>query len=134
MIAALSRAVGATGAFATSLYWATECNRRVNRLFETSKPALARVSGDAIYLWGEYEFGPVMKLMNLARVIGPVQTVSALANNEGCDRCRTWKGGERRHHRATFRSRLAPASASIGKHRFTDDPEIVMEILRGHRN
>lgn len=134
MIAALSQVVSATGALATSLYWAAECNRRVNRLFETSKPTLARVSGDAKYLWGEYEFGPVEKLMNLARVIGPVKTVCALAHNEGCDRCRTWKGGERRDHRATFRSRLAPANASIGKPRFTDDPETIVEILRGHRN
>jgi hypothetical protein len=133
MIMSLPHAVS-TGALATALYWAFEYSRRVNRLFETSKPVLAQFSENATYLWGEYELGPLKKILDLAKVIGPVQTLYALAHNEGCDRCRTWKGGERRHRRATCRNRLAPVSGSSGKHRFTDDPEVVRTILRGHRN
>jgi hypothetical protein len=132
MIVSLPHAVS-TGAIATALYWVAEYNRRINRLFETSKPVLTEASRNAAYLWGEYDFSLLKKILKLVTVVGPLQTLYALAHNEGCDRCHSWKGGERRRHRGAPGDRL-PGNGSRGKDRFTDDPEIVIKILRRHRN
>jgi hypothetical protein len=104
---------------------------RINRVFESSKPTLAQVSGDPNYLWAEYDLGTLRKLFALTRLLGTRRTVLAVARDEACERCNRWKGIEHRSRRGTAGDRAQPGD-TIHKRRFTDDPELLISIRRGH--
>ena len=102
---------------------------RINRVFESSKSTLAEVSGNLNYLWAEYDLGVLRKLFALTRLIGVKRTLLAVARDETCQRCNRWKGIEHRSHRGTYRDR-APPGDRVHKRRFTDDPGLLISILR----
>src|SRR5438309_3247040 len=65
---------------------------RINRVFESSKPTLAQVSGDPSYLWAEYDLGMLRKAIALAELFGIRRALLAVARDDVCERCRHWKG------------------------------------------
>jgi len=126
-----SHAVGVLGLAGVIVYRLIRIYCRINRVFESSKSALAQVSGDLNYLWAEYELGILRKLSALTRLMGTRRTLLAVARDESCERCRRWKGIEHRSHRGTYRDR-APPGDRIHKRRFTDDPGLLTSMSRGH--
>src|SRR2546430_1004998 len=101
---------------------------RINRVFESSKPTLAQVSGDPSYLWAEYDLGMLRKAIALAGLFGIRRALLAVARDDVCGRCRHWKGIERRSRRGTYKDRAAPGNG-VHMRRFTDDPLLVESIL-----
>ncbi len=101
---------------------------RINRVFESSKPTFAQVSGDLSYLWAEYELGMLRKAIALAELLGIRRALLAVARDDVCGRCRHWKGIERRSRRGTYKDRAAPGNG-VRMRRFTDDPLLVESIL-----
>jgi len=101
---------------------------RINRVFESSKPTLAQVSGDPSYLWAEYDLGMLRKAIALAELFGIRRALLAVARDDVCERCRHWKGIERRSRRGTYKDRAAPGSG-VRMRRFTDDHLLVESIL-----
>jgi hypothetical protein len=129
----LSHAVYVVGLAGVIIYRLIRIYCRINRVFESSKPTLAQVSGDPNYLWAEYDLGVLRKLLALARLLGTRWTILAVARDEACERCNRWKGIERRSRRGTFGDR-APPTDSVHKRRFTDDPKLLISIRRGNSN
>ena len=127
----LSHAVVVLGLAGVIIYRLIRIYCRINRVFESSKSALAQVSGDPTYLWAEYELGILRKLFALTRLMGTKRTLLAVARDETCERCSRWKGIEHRSRRGTYRDR-APPGDRIHKRRFTDDLGLLISILRGH--
>jgi hypothetical protein len=103
---------------------------RINRVFESSKSTLAQVSGDSSYLWAEYDLGMLRKAFALAEFIGIRRVLLAVIRDDVCERCRHWKGIERRSCRGSYADRSAPGDR-VRMRRFTDDPRLVALILRG---
>jgi hypothetical protein len=103
---------------------------RINRVFESSKSTLAQVSGDPSYLWAEYDLGMLRKAFALAELIGIRRALLAVTRDDVCERCRHWKGIERRSCRGTYEDRSAPGDR-VRMRRFTDDPRLVALILGG---
>jgi hypothetical protein len=104
---------------------------RINRVFESSKSTLAQVSGDPNYLCAEYNLGILRKLFALTRLLGARRTILAVARDEACERCNRWKGIEHRSRRGTYADRATPGDTAH-KRRFTDDPELLIALRRGH--
>ena len=127
----LSHAVGVLGLAGVIVYRLIRIYCRINRVFESSKSALAQVSGDLNYLWAEYELGILRKLFALTRLMGTRRTLLAVARDEVCERCSRWKGIEHRSRRGKYQDR-APPGDRIHKRRFTDDPRLLIPIPRGH--
>ena len=124
------KAVGLAGLIFSRFVW-VYC--RINRVFESSKSTLARVSGDPTYLWAEYHLGLLGKAFALAKVIGIRRTLLAVTRNEACERCNRWKGIEHRSRRGTYDDRsMSDNRARI--RRFTDDPWLVISIRHGLPN
>jgi hypothetical protein len=126
----LSHAVGVLGLAGVIIYRFIRIYCRINRVFESSKSALAQVSGDPNYLWAEYDLGILRKLLVLIRLMGTRRTLLAVARDEASERCNRWKGIEHRSRRGTYRDRAAPGDRVI-KRRFTDDPGVLLSIRRG---
>jgi len=103
---------------------------RINRVFESSKSTLAQVSGDPSYLWAEYDLGTLRRAFALAEFIGMRRGLLAVIRDDVCERCKHWKGIERRSCRGTYLDRSAPGGR-VHIRRFTDDPRLVALILRG---
>ena len=103
---------------------------RINRVFESSKSTLAQLSGDPSYLSAEYDFGMVRKALALAKVFGIRRALLAITRDDVCERCRHWKGIERRSRRGTYEDRATP-DGSLRMQRFTDDRRLVAVILCG---
>jgi hypothetical protein len=131
MAVGLSHVVEVLGLAGVIVYRFIRIYCRINRVFESSKPTLAQVSGDLNYLWAEYDLGTLQKLLALTRLVGTRQTLLAVARDEACQRCNRWKGIEHRFRRGTYRDR-ALLGDRVQKRRFTDDPELLMSIPRGH--
>jgi len=104
----LSHAVGVLGLAGVIVYRLIRIYCRINRVFESSKSALAQVSGDLNYLWAEYELGILRKLFALTRLMGTRRTLLAVARDEACERCNRWKGIEHRSRRGTYQDRAPP--------------------------
>src|SRR5260370_37774600 len=105
----LSHAVYAVGLAGVIIYRLIRIYCRINRVFESSKPILAQVSGDPNYLWAEYDLGVLRKLLALIRLLGTRWTILAVARDEACERCNRWKGIERSSRRATFGDHTPPS-------------------------
>ncbi|SRR6266566_5193222 len=101
---------------------------RINRVFESSKPTLAKASGDLSYLWAEYDLSLLWKAIALLELFGIWRALLAVARDDVCERCRHWKGIERRSRRGTYKDRAAPGNR-VRMRRFTDDPLLVESIL-----
>ncbi len=104
---------------------------RINRVFESSKSTLAQVSGDPSYLWAEYDLGTLRRAFALAEFIGIRRALLAVIRDDVCERCKHWKGIERRSCRGTYLDRSAPGGGRVHIRRFTDDSRLVALILRG---
>ncbi|SRR6266550_2433277 len=101
---------------------------RINRVFESSKPTFAQVSGDPSYLWAEYDLSILWKAIALLELFGIRRALLAVARDDVCERCRHWKGIERRSRRGTYKDRAAPGNR-VRMRRFTDDSLLVASIL-----
>jgi hypothetical protein len=128
MVVWLSHAVEVLGLAGLIIYRFIRIYCRINRVFESSKSALAQVSGDLNYLWAEYDLGILRKLFALTQLLGTRRTVLAVARDEANQRCIRWKGIEHRSRRGTYRDRAAPGDRVL-KRRFTDDPALLKSIL-----
>jgi hypothetical protein len=126
----LSHAVYLVGLAGVIVYRLIRIYCRINRVFESSKPTLAQISGDPNYLWAEYDLGTLRKLLALTRLLGTRRTLLAVARDEACERCNRWKGIEHRSRRGTYADR-APTGDKVHKRRFTDDPELLISVRRG---
>ena len=126
----LSHAVGILGLAGVIVYRLIRIYCRINRVFESSKSTLAQVSGDPSYLWAEYDLGTLRRAFALAEFIGIRRALLAVIRDDVCERCKHWKGIERRSCRGTYRDRSAPGRR-VHIRRFTDDPRLVALILRG---
>jgi hypothetical protein len=126
----LSHAVYLVGLAGVIVYRLIRIYCRINRVFESSKPTLAQVSGDPNYLWAEYDLGILRKLLALIRLLGGRRTILAVARDEACERCNRWKGIEHRSRRGTYADR-GPSGDTVHKRRFTDDPKLLTSIRRG---
>src|SRR5229473_6982549 len=126
----LSHAVYVVGLAGVIIYRLIRIYCRINRVFESSKPTLAQVSGDPNYLWAEYDLGILRKLLALTRLLGTRRTILAVARDEASERCNRWKGIEHRSRRGTYRDRASPGDRVL-KRRFTDDPGALISILPG---
>ena len=124
----LSHAIVVLGLAGVIIYRLIRIYCRINRVFESSKSALAQVSGDLNYLCAEYELGILRKLFALTRLMGTRRTLLAVARDEVCERCSRWKGIEHRSRRGTYRDRASPGDRVL-KRRFTDDPGVLISIL-----
>jgi hypothetical protein len=102
---------------------------RINRVFESSKLTLAQVSGQPSYLWAEYDLGTLRKVSALVEFVGIRPALLAIIRDDVCERCRHWKGIERRSCRGSYQDRSAPGDR-VRMRRFTDDPRLVAVILR----
>jgi len=129
MVSWLSHAVGVVGLAGVIIYRLIRIYCRINRVFESSKSTLARVSGDPNYPWAEYDLGTLRKLFVLIRLLGTRPTLLAIVRNEASERCSRWKGIEHRSHRGAYRDRAAPGNRDH-KRRFTDDPGLLRSIRR----
>jgi hypothetical protein len=127
----LSHAVEAVGLAGVIIYRLIRIYCRINRVFESSKSTLAQVSGDPYYLWAEYDRGVLRKLFALVRLLGTRRTILAVARDQACERCNRWKGVEHRSRRGTYADRATPDD-TVHKRRFTDDPEVLISLRRGH--
>jgi hypothetical protein len=125
----LSHAVEVLGLAGVIIYRLIRIYCRINRVFESSKSTLAQVSGDPNYLWAEYDLGILQKLFVLIRLTGTKRTLLAVARDEASERCNRWKGIEHRSRRGTYRNRATPVDR-VHKRRFTDDPGLVISILK----
>jgi len=133
MVVWLSHAVGVLGLAGVIIYRLIRIYCRINRVFESSKSALAQVSGDPNYLWAEYDLGILRKLLVLIRLMGTRRTLLAVARDEASERCNRWKGIEHRSRRGTYRDRAA-AGDKVNRRRFTDNPEVLISIRGGPSN
>jgi hypothetical protein len=127
----VSHAIEGVGLAGVIIYRFIRIYCRINRVFESSKSTLAQISGDPHFLWAEYDLGFLRKLSALTRLMGTRQTLLAVARDEACERCNRWKGIEHRSRRGTFADR-APPGDRVNKRRFTDDPELLISLQRGH--
>ncbi len=126
----LSHGVEALGLAGVTFYRFILLYCRINRVFESSKSTLAQVSGDPSYLWAEYDLGMLRKAFALAKVFGIRRALLATTRDDVCERCRHWKGIERRSRRGTHKDRSAP-DGSVRVQRFTDDRRLVALIVCG---
>jgi hypothetical protein len=101
----------------------------INRVFESSKSTLAQVSGDPSYLWAEYDRGFLRRALALVEFIGIKSALLAVVRNDACERCRHWKGVERRSSRGKYEDRSSSGDR-VPMRRFTDDPWLVASVLR----
>src|SRR5260370_7972936 len=124
----LSHAVEILGLDGVIIYRLIRTYCRINRVFESSKPTLAQVSGDLNYLWAEYDLGVLRKLFALTRLLGARRTLLAVVRDEASERCNRWKGIEHRSRRGTYRDRAAPGDRAL-KRRFTDATALPLSIL-----
>ena len=129
MVVWLSHAVEVLGLAGAIIYRLIRIYCSINRVFESSKLTLAQVSGDLNYLWAEYDLGVLWKLLALTRLKGTRGTLLAVARDEASERCNRWKGIEHRSRRGTYRDRAAPGDRVL-KRRFTDDPGLLISILK----
>jgi hypothetical protein len=129
----LTHAVYVVGLAGVIVYRLIRIYCRINRVFESSKSTLAQVSGDPNYLWAEYDLGILRKVFALVRLLGARRTILAVARDEACERCSRWKGIEHRSRRGTYADRAAPGD-TVPKRRFTDEPELLSSLRRGHSN
>src|SRR5712692_4891674 len=109
---------------------AVKINHRVNRLFESDKPAMAIAFADRMYIRAEYEFGFATRFYWLCRLHGIGRAVWLLLENSVQGRCKDYDGIEKRVIRGIWHERQLAERASV-RRRFYDDPALVMAILQG---
>ena len=101
---------------AGAIPYLSECERRVNRVFENRKENLAVKLGNRAVPWIGHE--SLARFLVLARRLGLQATVRMVRQNAACDRCKKWNGAERRSEVPSLPTILR-GEQPFGK-RFTD--------------